>query len=100
MLVQGRAGPGGARGGRVRHAPQIVGRRVYVNTLRGVEALDERGTTVWRFDWKGPESAGPPLVAGGRVFTATGDGTLFALDADRGIRLWRQSGAPDDKSER
>jgi outer membrane protein assembly factor BamB len=85
--------------GRVRHAPQIVVRRIYVNTLRGVEALDERGTTVWRFDWKGPESAAPPLVAGGRVFTATGDGTLFALDADRGIQLWRQSRVPAEKSE-
>ena len=65
-------------------------------TSMKVKALRaETGQAVWEFPLRSTVQSGLMATAGGLVFGGTGEGNLFALDADTGKPLWNfQSGGP------
>ena len=65
------------------------GHRLYLGSRDGVRALDpEDGHTLWRFT-TGRRVAATPAVAGGVVYAACHDHSLYAIDAVTGKELWR-----------
>ena len=103
-----------ATGGPVSSTPAIAGGRVYALSYDGrLYALDERsGEVLWKFATEGErrfEARGlhgmqprsqtfpdvfdvylsSPMVADGAVFFGSGDGHLYAVDADTGDLRWR-----------
>jgi len=53
----------------------------------GVEALDAKtGVRLWRFETDGWHAA--PAYADGIIYSASGDGCLYALDANDGSIIW------------
>jgi len=103
-----------ATGGPVAATPAVDGGRVYVGSYDGrFYALDERsGATKWKFSTAGErhfEAKGlngiqprsqtvpdpfdlflsSPAVAGGTVFFGSGDGNVYALDAQSGALRWK-----------
>jgi len=45
-----------------------------------------------RFKYAAPAGLGPPVVSGGMVYFSSNDGSLYALDADTGVVVWKTSG--------
>jgi outer membrane protein assembly factor BamB len=91
--------------GKVRSRPAISGNKVYFASDDGyLHALDAgTGIEAWRFDLKardlGRRAPSPdtpfydflqsaPLIEGGRVYVGSLSGTLFAIDARNGAKLW------------
>lgn len=60
-------------------------------TLWAAERLD--GAVRWKTELGG-ETAGPAVVADGRVYCATTEGGLYAVEADDGTVAWRRPGSP------
>jgi len=76
----------GAYGGVAYAAPFI-----YVPCTDGLIALQVSGSS-FSVAWRGPAFfAGPPIVAGGAVWTISRGGTLFALDAQSGAQRFQSS---------
>ena len=92
-------------------SPVIADGKVYIATLRfgrkfqsdaayesAVVCLDlQTGQELWKRQLGDGASEGiwsTPAVAGGRVFAATFDGKVYALDATTGALLWAQQVAP------
>ncbi|MCE9546037.1 MAG: PQQ-binding-like beta-propeller repeat protein [Planctomycetia bacterium] len=76
--------------------PIIVGRRMIVgfNDRDKVVALDiDTGRELWTFYCDGPVRF-PPAALGERIFVASDDGWLYALDAADGSVAWKFRGAP------
>jgi alcohol dehydrogenase (cytochrome c) len=71
----------------------MVGRTIYVNTLRATYAIDAANCDLrWRYQialkaWRGVASRGSGYWDG-KIFFGTIDGQLIALDADTGKPLW------------
>jgi alcohol dehydrogenase (cytochrome c) len=83
----------------------MVGRMLYVTTLRATYAIDATSCTLrWRHlielgqRWKQISSRGPGYVDG-TVFRGTADGHVIALDAVTGAVLWDKEHADPTKRE-
>jgi outer membrane protein assembly factor BamB/formylglycine-generating enzyme required for sulfatase activity len=72
--------------------PAISGDTAYATGTRGIAALDmETGEPRWEYreeQWPRDPLFSSPTVAGGMVYCGSEDGSLYALDAERGQRLW------------
>ena len=72
------------------YSPTLVNGTLYVNTVEGaVSAIDTAtGDTIWRYKYWSYETNGElglsPVVTGGGVYSVTGDGYLYWLNADSG----------------
>jgi outer membrane protein assembly factor BamB len=65
--------------------------RIFVGTADGkVHAFDRHGLMLWEYDAGGPFDAGPTF-ANGRVYAATSEGELIALDSVSGKKVWEYS---------
>ncbi len=89
--------------------PAIANGRVYVMGMHGTEgrvtALDLDGRAQWQIpygpEWRGGFGRGArqtPTVDAGKLFVASGHGSLSALDAESGERLWQQDLFGEEKS--
>jgi outer membrane protein assembly factor BamB len=69
----------------------VAGGRAYFGSFDGhVYALDAAiGALAWKFDTRAPVVSTPAL-AGDRVIVGTRGYDLFALDAQRGVPLWKR----------
>lgn len=102
------AGSGSSKAGRLTASPIVYDGRVYTIDIQArVSAFAlSGGSTVWRtplmpnteagsvFSWSssGGGGYGGGLAAdGGRIFAATGYGTVVALDAKSGKKIWEKS---------
>jgi len=75
----------------VRSSPLPVGDRVLVGVVEakgagGLVALDDGGKTAWKAKLQGVFSS--PALAGDRVLVGSDDGSVHAIDAANGSRLW------------
>lgn len=69
-------------------------RSVYLVSIEGrILKLNEDGDHVWNIT-SGDNFAGNPTINEGRMFLATADGMLMAVDLATGKKLWRKSLAP------
>ncbi|MFC1452834.1 PQQ-binding-like beta-propeller repeat protein [Verrucomicrobiota bacterium] len=78
--------------------PVVAGGRVYFGSSSDdtVRALDlSTGEAAWIFVTGGPVRFAPAL-AGGKLYVASDDGWLYALDPEDGGLLWRRRGGPGD----
>ena len=77
------------------YSPTLVNGTLYVNTVEGaVSAIDSAtGDTIWSYGTNGVLGISPvasvgldisPVVTGGVVYSVTGDGYLYSLNADSG----------------
>ncbi len=103
VLWRGDGGEGSSSAGRLTAPPILHNGRLYVLDTHGkVTAFSAaRGGRVWRVSLTPPHEepeegyGGGLAAAGGRIFAATGYGTVVALDAGSGKTLWtRTLGAP------
>lgn len=73
--------------------PQIQGDRVYVAVGGRIYAVDRTtGNTLWRFPRGEAAEANfrnGCILADGKVFAATDDGSVFAVDAETGTLAWQ-----------
>jgi outer membrane protein assembly factor BamB len=96
------AGTGSSSSGRLTASPIVHGGRVYtLDAMTRVTAFGTGGSVVWRQALtpegeKEKEGFGGGLAAGnGRLYVATGFGTVAALDPQTGRKLWeKRVGAP------
>jgi polyvinyl alcohol dehydrogenase (cytochrome) len=68
----------------------ITNARFQSTTAAGLQATDVRRLTLkWAFGFPGATSAGTqPVVVGGRVYAATAEGDVYAIDAKTGCIHW------------
>lgn len=79
--------------GKIRGAPTIVGRRVYVGSTDGsLHAVDlAAGTETWEAAYKTDGAiTSPPAVGGGLVVFQNNDNRTYAVDAKTGEYRWDQ----------
>jgi alcohol dehydrogenase (cytochrome c) len=84
-----------ADGGPFHTGPVVVGRSMYLTTVRDTFAIDATKCTLrWKSSYGfeqvqvWPSNRGV-AVMNGRVFRGTGDGRLLALDANTGELIWK-----------
>ena len=71
--------------------PAVYKGVVYIQDGLRAEAFDARtGTLLWSYTMDvGAATSVPPSVANGRLFVASGDGPLYALNATTGKLIWQ-----------
>ncbi len=76
----------------------VVGMVAYLPCTAGIVAVRVSSSPPGvRLLWSSNSGGGPPIVAGGLVWTIDGNGTLFGLDAATGaVRQQDSIGAPDN----
>ncbi len=76
----------------------VVGTIVYLPCTTGVVAVRTSASPPRvAMQWSSGVGGGPPIVAGGLVWTISGDGTLYALDPATGtVRKQASIGPPDN----
>ncbi len=63
----------------------VVGSTVYLPCLAGIIALDvAQSPAALHIEWNSHVGGGPPIVAGGLIWTISQTGTLYGLDATTG----------------
>ncbi|QOL79707.1 PQQ-binding-like beta-propeller repeat protein [Pseudooceanicola spongiae] len=90
-------GQGDERKARITSDPVVAGGRIYtIDSGATVTATALNGQTLWSTnlvpaqDAPGSASGGGVAYANGKVFVASGYGTLTALDASTGAQIWQQ----------
>src|SRR5262252_6107801 len=86
--------PAGARWqtkveGRVRGAPVLSGKRLYVASVSGF--LHAIGTDTGRLEWRFKAPAAiysTPSLSDGRVLFGCSDGKVYAVDSTAGTKVW------------
>jgi outer membrane protein assembly factor BamB len=74
--------------GEVISAPKTDGKRIFFGSTNYiVYAVEPSCVEAWKFATR-DRIKSDPLVAGGRVYTSSYDGHIYALSADSGERLW------------
>jgi outer membrane protein assembly factor BamB len=94
-------GSGNSRRYRITAAPVVADGRVFtMDSASGVSAVSTSGALLWSTNLTPPGTRGTATGGGlaygnGRLFAATGDGELVAIDPASGNVAWRQKlGAP------
>jgi outer membrane protein assembly factor BamB len=95
-------GKGNSRQNRISAAPIVAEGRVFaMDSGAGLTAVSTSGATLWSVDLTPAGARGPALSGGGiaygsgRVFAATANGEVVAIDPASGGVVWRQKlGAP------
>ncbi|KAA2312784.1 quinoprotein [Pseudooceanicola sediminis] len=90
-------GQGDVRKARITSEPVVAGGRIFtLDSSATVRATSPGGQTLWSVslvppqDSAGEASGGGVAYANGKVFVASGFGTLTALDAATGAEVWQQ----------
>jgi len=67
-------------------APVLIGDRIFVGTIKGLETFDIN----WRTHGVKPlgEITGKPVATDGKIFAGNKEGKLYALDVETGDVLW------------
>ncbi len=79
--------------------PVVLGNRIFVpsNTIDALVAYDTAtGREAWRFYTDGPVRFAPVAHAG-KVYVASDDGFLYALEAQTGELVWKFRGGPANR---
>ena len=78
------------------YEPVVLGKTMFVGSSLddSVRAIDtDSGELRWQFFTDGPVRCAP-VAAAGKLYVASDDGCLYALDAANGKLLWQVRGAP------